>query len=394
MGLWLLQESLRTWDAGGHAPRTSPTLLAAAALLPGGRPVIDPDDAGVPRAGRHAGADRGRAAPDRGTRRPSDAGRASSAASSTASPRRSPGPSTTRGAPVRPATRGRPPRRRRRRNALLCQLTADACRLARRRRAGRGDGDRQRARPGPGARARLGRPAGRCARSRVAPSPCGGSSRRSRRWAADVRVALFITCFNDVLSPDVGQAIGPAPRAARPRGRLSRGADLLRPDALQHRLPGRVRAAGPARSPTRSQRYDVVVTPSASCASMVRHHHATVAAHAADDRRSSRHVAARRAARLRAERVPRRRARRDRRRRRLPAPGGVPPDLPLGPAARDRRSAAPTARGRRGPRARRPAGRRPVLRVRRDVRGQERGHVGGDGRGQGRRRRGDRRRRC
>lgn len=43
MGLWLLQESLRTWELEGH-PEQLPALLIAAGELPAGGPVIDPDD--------------------------------------------------------------------------------------------------------------------------------------------------------------------------------------------------------------------------------------------------------------------------------------------------------------------------------------------------------------
>ena len=43
MGLWLLQESLRTWDLDG-SPEHLPALLIAAAELPSGGPMIDPDD--------------------------------------------------------------------------------------------------------------------------------------------------------------------------------------------------------------------------------------------------------------------------------------------------------------------------------------------------------------
>ena len=43
MGLWLLQESLRTWELEG-TPEQLPDLLAGAAELPTGGPVIDPDD--------------------------------------------------------------------------------------------------------------------------------------------------------------------------------------------------------------------------------------------------------------------------------------------------------------------------------------------------------------
>ena len=44
MGLWLLQESMRTWDSEG-TPEQLPALLIAAGELPAGGPVIDPDDA-------------------------------------------------------------------------------------------------------------------------------------------------------------------------------------------------------------------------------------------------------------------------------------------------------------------------------------------------------------
>lgn len=44
MGLWLLQESMRTWELEG-TPEQLPALLIAAGELPPGGPVIDPDDA-------------------------------------------------------------------------------------------------------------------------------------------------------------------------------------------------------------------------------------------------------------------------------------------------------------------------------------------------------------
>ncbi len=43
MGLWLLQESLRTWELEG-SPEQLPDVLAAAAEIPTGGPLIDPDD--------------------------------------------------------------------------------------------------------------------------------------------------------------------------------------------------------------------------------------------------------------------------------------------------------------------------------------------------------------
>jgi rhamnulokinase len=42
MGLWLLQESIRTWEAAGH-PIDQARLLAEAEQVPAGRFVIDPD---------------------------------------------------------------------------------------------------------------------------------------------------------------------------------------------------------------------------------------------------------------------------------------------------------------------------------------------------------------
>ena len=43
MGLWLLQESIRTWERSG-APASLPALLAAAAERPAGGPTFDPND--------------------------------------------------------------------------------------------------------------------------------------------------------------------------------------------------------------------------------------------------------------------------------------------------------------------------------------------------------------
>jgi rhamnulokinase len=45
MGLWLLQESLRTWELEGST-ETLAALLIAAGELPAGGPVFDPDDPG------------------------------------------------------------------------------------------------------------------------------------------------------------------------------------------------------------------------------------------------------------------------------------------------------------------------------------------------------------
>ena len=77
----------------------------------------------------------------------------------------------------------------------------------------------------------------------------GTASRAPARGIAagrGMRVSLFITCFNDTIFPQDRPGGGPPARAARALGRVPDGADLLRPDALQHGLPARGDPAGPA----------------------------------------------------------------------------------------------------------------------------------------------------
>jgi L-lactate dehydrogenase complex protein LldE len=96
-----------------------------------------------------------------------------------------------------------------------------------------------------------------------------------------MRVALFITCFNDLLFPDVGRATV----------RLLRhlGHDVEFPEAQtccgqMHFNTGYRGACVPLVRGFAAafDGFDAVVTPSASCASMVRHNHATVAAESGD----------------------------------------------------------------------------------------------------------------
>jgi rhamnulokinase len=102
MGLWLLQESLRSWERAGE-PAGLAELLAAAAELPAGGPVVDPDDPSFLPPGDMPSRVRGPAA---GPASPSPGpGPSWSAASSTALPRPSPGPSPT--PPACPAARSR-----------------------------------------------------------------------------------------------------------------------------------------------------------------------------------------------------------------------------------------------------------------------------------------------
>ena len=72
--------------------------------------------------------------------------------------------------------------------------------------------------------------------------------------------------------PRDGAGGGRAARAARPRGRVPGGADVLRADARQHRLRGARRRAGAALGAGVRRVRDVVVSPSASCVGYVREH--------------------------------------------------------------------------------------------------------------------------
>lgn len=100
---------------------------------------------------------------------------------------------------------------------------------------------------------------------------------------ASLRVALFMTCFDDMLFPWVGAAtvrlleangcevVFPADQTCCGQLHFNTGyRDACVP--LVHNFVGTFGEL----------EVDAIVTPSASCAAMVRHHHATVAAHAGD----------------------------------------------------------------------------------------------------------------
>jgi L-lactate dehydrogenase complex protein LldE len=96
-----------------------------------------------------------------------------------------------------------------------------------------------------------------------------------------MRVGLFVTCFNDLLFPDVGKAVVRILEAL--------GHEVEFPEAQTccgqlHFNTGYRDACVPLvrRFAEAFDGYDAIVTPSASCAAMVRHHHATVAQHAGD----------------------------------------------------------------------------------------------------------------
>ena len=162
MGLWLLQESLRTWELEG-TPEDLAALLAGRRRAPLRRSGRRPGRPLVPATRRHAGTDRGglRAARSAAAAAP---GSSWCAASSTASPTPTAGRSAT---PVRlSGRRGRGGPSRRRRCTQRAPVPADRRRLRAPGpgRAGRGDGSRQRPRPGSRAAACWPAISRRCAR--------------------------------------------------------------------------------------------------------------------------------------------------------------------------------------------------------------------------------------
>jgi len=96
-----------------------------------------------------------------------------------------------------------------------------------------------------------------------------------------VRVALFVTCVNDTLFPDVGKAVVTVLERLGhtvefPMGQTCCG-QIHFNSGYQRECVPLVRAFVDA-----FDGYDAVVSPSASCVAMVRHHHATVAAGSSD----------------------------------------------------------------------------------------------------------------
>jgi len=126
MGLWLLQETLRTWELAG-SPESLATLLIAAGDLPQGGPLIDPDDAVFLAPGdmpvRIDDACRRTGQPAPATRVALVRCILDSLASAFASAVRDAGRLSGRPVEVVHLVGGGA------RNALLCQLTADACEL-------------------------------------------------------------------------------------------------------------------------------------------------------------------------------------------------------------------------------------------------------------------------
>jgi L-lactate dehydrogenase complex protein LldE len=96
-----------------------------------------------------------------------------------------------------------------------------------------------------------------------------------------MRVGLFITCFNDLLFPEVGRA---TVRLLRHLGHTVEFPEEQTCCGQMHFNTGYREACVPLvrRFAAAFEGFEAVVTPSASCAAMVRHHHPTVASEASD----------------------------------------------------------------------------------------------------------------
>ena len=116
-----------------------------------------------------------------------------------------------------------------------------------------------------------------CRPRQRAPPASGRGRRRARRGRLSrCAIALFITCYNDLLFPEVGQAM------VRLLRRLGHEVEFPADQTCcgqMHFNSGYQDACIPLvdRFVDAFAGYDVVVTPSGSCAAMVRHHHAVVA---------------------------------------------------------------------------------------------------------------------
>jgi L-lactate dehydrogenase complex protein LldE len=96
-----------------------------------------------------------------------------------------------------------------------------------------------------------------------------------------MRIGLFITCFNDLLFPEVGRAVVTVLRRLGHEVEFPEGQTCC---GQMHFNTGYRDACVPLvrNFTTVFEPYDAIVTPSGSCTGMVRHYHPTVAKHAAD----------------------------------------------------------------------------------------------------------------
>src|SRR5581483_3346266 len=209
------------------------------------------------------------------------------------------------------------------------------------------------------------------AERRAAARACRISGSCARRPPHEDRALRHVRRRRDLPGGAAGDGRGA--RAARARGRVPGGADLLRAAAREQRLP---RGGGPARAPLRPR----LRPPRARGRAVV----VVRRSRAGALPRPARGARAPGRARARAVGAPRAAARARRRRRLVPAPGRLPPDLPLASRRPRRRRAAHAPAPRARTRAGRAGGRARVLRLRRHVRREERRQLERDARGQAR----------
>ena len=105
---------------------------------------------------------------------------------------------------------------------------------------------------------------------RALPSCRPGAGEPAAPVRSHAHVSLMVTCLGDALFPEVGVATVRLLRRLGVDRRFPRGPDLLRSAALQQRLPRRRPRPGPAHARGPSPAADLVVTPSGSCAAMVK----------------------------------------------------------------------------------------------------------------------------
>ncbi len=103
-----------------------------------------------------------------------------------------------------------------------------------------------------------------------------------------MRIALFATCLADTLFPARARATVTVLERLGHEVVFPAGADLLRADARQYRLPARGRCRSSGAMWTPSSRYEVIVAPSGSCVGSITHQHAMVARRLGDEQLAQR----------------------------------------------------------------------------------------------------------